>query len=104
MSETSTLIGYSGRTIGREEPALVPTPPATETHRPIPHHEIIGALIETLGFRHIGVAHDEYAVSPDGQRFLMLKANDKAEAAPTQINVVLNWFEELKQKVPTGKK
>jgi hypothetical protein len=21
----------------------------------------------------------------------------------TQINVVLNWFEELKQKVPTGK-
>jgi hypothetical protein len=26
MSETSTLIGYSGRTIGREELALVPTP------------------------------------------------------------------------------
>jgi eukaryotic-like serine/threonine-protein kinase len=23
---------------------------------------------------------------------------------PTQINVALNWFEELKQKVPTGKK
>ena len=33
MSESSTLIGYSGRTIGREELALVPTPPATETHR-----------------------------------------------------------------------
>jgi hypothetical protein len=26
MSETSTLIGYGGRTIGREELALVPTP------------------------------------------------------------------------------
>jgi hypothetical protein len=36
MSETSTLIGYSGRTIGREELALVPTPVATETHRPVP--------------------------------------------------------------------
>ena len=68
MSETSTLIGYSGRTIGREELALVPTPPATETHRPIPHHEIVRALIETLGFRHIGVVHDEYAVSPDGMK------------------------------------
>ena len=68
MSETSTLIGYSGRTIGREELALVPTPPATETHRPIPHHEIVQALIETLGFRHIGVVHDEYAVSPDGMK------------------------------------
>ena len=41
---------------------------------------------------------------PDGQRFLMLKASEQAAAAPTQINVVLNWFEELKQKVPTGKK
>ena len=68
MSETSTLIGYGGRTIGREELALVPTPPATETHRPIPHHEIVRALIETLGFRHIGVVHDEYAVSPDGMK------------------------------------
>jgi hypothetical protein len=66
MSETSTLIGCGGRTIGREELTLVPTPPATETHRPIPHHEIVRALVETLGFRHIGVVHDEYAVSPDG--------------------------------------
>src|SRR5713101_222540 len=43
-----------------------------------------------------------YDVSPDGQRFLMLKPSE--QAAPTQINVVLNWFEELKQKVPAGKK
>jgi len=68
MSETSTLIGYGSRTIGREELTLVPTPPATETHRPIPHHGIVQALIETLGFRHIGVVHDEYAVSPDGMK------------------------------------
>jgi eukaryotic-like serine/threonine-protein kinase len=45
-----------------------------------------------------------YDLSPDGQRFLMLKPSESAEAAPTQITVVLNWFEELKQKVPTGKK
>ncbi len=40
-----------------------------------------------------------YDVSADGQRFLMLKPVEQ----PQQINVVLNWFEELKQKVPTGK-
>jgi serine/threonine-protein kinase len=45
-----------------------------------------------------------YDVSADGQRFLMLKPVEQTGAAPTQINVVLNWFEELKQKVPTGKK
>jgi Tol biopolymer transport system component len=45
-----------------------------------------------------------YDVSRDGQRFLVLKLSEEAQSAPTQINVVLNWFEELKQKVPTGKK
>jgi hypothetical protein len=45
-----------------------------------------------------------YDVAPDGQCFLMLKPSESAEAAPTQINVVLNWFEELQQKVPAGKK
>jgi Tol biopolymer transport system component/DNA-binding winged helix-turn-helix (wHTH) protein len=45
-----------------------------------------------------------YDVAPDGQSFLMLKPNESTETARTQINVVLNWFEELKQKVPPGKK
>ena len=48
--------------------------------------------------------YTNYDVSPDGQRFLMLKPVDQVHVAPTQINVVLNWFEELKQKVPAGKK
>ncbi len=38
-----------------------------------------------------------YDISPDGQRFLMIKA----EGSTAQINVVLNWFEELKRLVPT---
>jgi eukaryotic-like serine/threonine-protein kinase len=44
-----------------------------------------------------------YDVSADGQRFVMIKENEQFTSA-VQINVVLNWFEELKQKVPTGKK
>jgi hypothetical protein len=45
-----------------------------------------------------------YDVSLDGQRFLMVKPSEQAQAAPTQINVVLNWFEELKRRVPAGTK
>ena len=41
-----------------------------------------------------------YDVSADGQRFLMLQATEE----PAQIDVVLNWSEELKQKVPALKK
>ena len=44
-----------------------------------------------------------YDVSHDGQRFLMVKAAGTGETAPAQINVVFNWFEELKSAVPTGK-
>jgi Tol biopolymer transport system component len=44
-----------------------------------------------------------WGVSPDGQRFLVIKPAEQQQAA-TQINVVLNWFGELKQKVPAGKK
>jgi hypothetical protein len=46
----------------------------------------------------------DYDVSADGQRFLMLKSDEQDASAPTQINVVLNWFEELKRRVPTEKK
>jgi len=41
-----------------------------------------------------------YDVAPDGQHFLMLKLVHQGPAA-TQINVVQNWFEELKRRVPT---
>jgi eukaryotic-like serine/threonine-protein kinase len=47
------------------------------------------------------ISNANYDVSPDGQRFLMLKASQTEQAAPTQINVVLNWFEELKRRVTT---
>ena len=43
-----------------------------------------------------------YDVSPDGQRFLLVKRVQ--ESVPTQLNVVLNWFEELKRRVPPGKR
>jgi len=41
-----------------------------------------------------------YDVSPDGERFLMVLEKD---TSPTmKLNVVLNWFEELKRLVPTN--
>jgi Tol biopolymer transport system component len=42
----------------------------------------------------------DYDVSQDGQQFLMLKPAEQAQA-PEQIDVVLNWLEELKRLVPT---
>lgn len=52
----------------------------------------------------IGNARANYDVSADGQRFLMIKSMQQGQAVPTQINVVLNWDEELKRLVPVDKK
>ena len=41
----------------------------------------------------------DYTVAADAQRFLMVKATETG-AAQDQIQVVLNWFEELKRLVP----
>jgi serine/threonine-protein kinase len=51
-----------------------------------------------------GFDFPNYDISPNGQQFLMLKGSEQPGAAPTQINVVMNWTEELKQKVPAGSK
>jgi dipeptidyl aminopeptidase/acylaminoacyl peptidase len=42
----------------------------------------------------------DYAVSPDGQCFLVVQVSDE-ERAPRRFHLVQNWFEELTTKVPT---
>ena len=45
-----------------------------------------------------------YDVSPDGQRFLMIKVGGGSAdtTAPPSIVIVQNWTEELKRLVPTN--
>jgi hypothetical protein len=69
MTATATLIAHRGTSkVDRDFLKMIPTPEATRTHQPIAHAQIVETLIETLGFRHIAVVRDEYAVSPDGNR------------------------------------
>ena len=48
------------------------------------------------------VAVRTYDVSPDGQRFLMIKDNAAGDQASTSASmiVVVNWTEELKARLP----
>ena len=49
------------------------------------------------------VTSGSYDVAPDGQHFLMLK-QEEASGSPTELHITLNWFDELKRRVPAGKK
>ncbi len=65
-----------------------------------------GALTQLFEWNYSGgLGNRRMAVSPDGQRFLLLAdATETAdgEATPPQIVVVQNWFEELRRLVPTN--
>ncbi len=43
-----------------------------------------------------------YDVTADGQRFVMFQEQELPMQPVTHINVVLNWFEELKRRVPNN--
>jgi len=45
----------------------------------------------------------DYSIPPDGQRFLVARDVEQHSAAANHINVVLNWFEELKQRMASTK-
>jgi len=66
---------------------------------------VLGArreLFDGSAYFTTGAAGRAYDVSADGDRFLMIAPIDQAgESSAPQINVVLNWFEELKRLVPT---
>jgi Tol biopolymer transport system component len=57
------------------------------------------------GFWHNGAAGRPrgFDMTPDGKQFVVMVSPDEAtsnQRSTQQINIVLNWFEELKQRVP----
>jgi len=67
--QQSQLLAHCGSSkITREELKVIPTPEGSATHQPVPHFEIVGALVETLSYRQISVVREEYAVSSDGMK------------------------------------
>ena len=49
---------------------------------------------------------DTWDIHPEGDRFLMIKLAETSEGdyrtgGPRKINIIRNWFEEMKEQVPT---
>ncbi len=66
-----------------------------------PTFTAVSPVVLFTGRYTMGEGFVNYDISPDGQRFLMIKPTDEEEGQG-QINVLLNWFEELKRLVPTN--
>ncbi len=47
---------------------------------------------------YVNVPGISYDIAPDGRRFLLIKEAEE-QSAPRQLNVVLNWFDEVRRRV-----
>ena len=57
-------------------------------------------LLPLEGFNVVSLYRD-YDITPDGERFVMVVPEDESNtAANASINIVMNWFEELAERVP----
>src|SRR5215470_4047075 len=80
--------------------------------RSVPNH--LGRCPDTADFRRsqdhavtgkrnlIEPGRGGFDITPDGKYFVMLlpQSADAGKAPAAQINITLNWFDELKQRVP----
>ena len=64
----SLIIHAGASPVSYEDLRNVKTPEGTETHVPVPHHEIVELIRYTLGFYGREIAQEDHAVTPDGAR------------------------------------
>ena len=85
----ASLMACKGTTrITRQELSLVPTPPATDTFKPIAHHVLIDEMERSLSFRHISITSADLAVSQDGMKlFALLVLNADHEGVKFAIGL-----------------
>ena len=65
-----TLVLHAGaHEVSFAELSAVPTPAATATHLPVPHHRVVELARYALGFYQHEVVEERHAVMPDGARY-----------------------------------
>jgi hypothetical protein len=85
--ENATLMAHRGANLmTRDALALVEAPAATDTHRPIPHIDLVKEIETTLALRRITIIEERFAVSPDGMKMFGLL---KLETAFTDGNFAI---------------
>jgi hypothetical protein len=63
------MIHAGANEVSYDQVRAVQTPEGTDTHLPVPHHEIVELMRFTLGFHQHEIAEEHHAITPDGMRY-----------------------------------
>lgn len=81
-----TLCLHSGANpVSYDDLRAVVVPPATDSHVPVPHHEIVELLRFTLGFYGHEIVEEHHALMPDGMRYFGLMSLRSAYGDYTDV-------------------
>jgi len=65
----SLMIHAGANAVSYDDVRAVVTPEGTDTHLPVPHHEIVELMRFTLGFHQHEILEEHHAITPDGMRY-----------------------------------
>ena len=75
------LMMSEGKFVGRDEIALVPTPVATASWKPVPHVEVIDTVTDVVRAHNWQILDEQYGLARDGQRmFGVIRINRTSSA------------------------
>ena len=75
------LMMCEGKFVGRDEIALVPTPDATASWKPVPHSDVIEAVTEVVYTHNWQILEEQYGLARDGQRmFGVIRINKSSSS------------------------
>ena len=62
------MIDSNARYVGRNEIAMVPTPAATASWKPVPHLDVIDAVTDVVKGQNWTILEEQYGLARDGQK------------------------------------
>jgi len=70
----SLILHTGGKPVSYDELRAISTPAATETHLPLPHHELVEMVRFTLSYHGHEVVEEHHATAHDGMRYFGMMA------------------------------
>lgn len=100
MAETKLILHCGAREATREELALVPTPEATRTWRPVPHVRVIETVEQTLGDAGFAIEKLRFGLSRNDAR--MFAVADLSTPLVTGVHLSVGIRSSLDKSLPLG--
>ena len=95
----NNLMMCDGKFVSRNEVALVPTPEASESWKPVPHIDVIEAVSEVVQAHKWQIMDEKFGLAREGQNMFGVMRINKSKSSDCRKFQARNLYELLSQTV-----